>query len=124
MASLKALFDTNILIDYLNGIPAARDEIARYDAPLISPITWMEVMVGAKSDNDDTQIRTFLSRFTQTPVNEKIAELAVMIRRDSRIRLPDAIIRASAQYESALLVTRNTKDFPPDSPDIRVPYHL
>jgi hypothetical protein len=26
---MKALFDTNILIDYLNGIGAAKDEIAR-----------------------------------------------------------------------------------------------
>jgi len=30
MGSMKALFDTNILIDYLNGIEAAREEIERY----------------------------------------------------------------------------------------------
>ena len=46
------------------------------------------------------------------------------IRRAQRIRLPDAIIRASARSESALLVTRNSKDFPADEPDVRVPYRL
>ncbi len=33
---MKALFDTNILIDYLNGIGAARNELALYEQPMIS----------------------------------------------------------------------------------------
>ncbi len=37
-------------------------------------------------------------------------------------RLPDAIIWATAREASALLVTRNTKDFPADVPGVRVPY--
>lgn len=32
------------------------------------------------------------------------------------------IIWATAQSESALLITRNTKDFPDDLPGVRVPY--
>lgn len=120
---MKALLDTNILIDYLNGIEAARDEIGRYESPLISPITWMEVMIGAGSD-EETAVRTFLALFTQVPIDEKVAEKAVAIRRERRLRLPDAIIWASAQCENALLVSRNSKDFPPDAPDIRVPYRL
>ena len=42
-AGLKALFDTNILVDYLSGIAAAKDEISLYDDKAISIITWMEV---------------------------------------------------------------------------------
>ena len=30
---MKALLDTNILIDYLNGLEAAREEIDRYKEP-------------------------------------------------------------------------------------------
>ena len=41
-----ALFDTNILIDHLNAIPQAREEIGRFESRAISIITWMEVMVG------------------------------------------------------------------------------
>ena len=31
--ALRALFDTNILIDYLNGVEAAKAEIALYKSP-------------------------------------------------------------------------------------------
>lgn len=52
-----------------------------------------------------------------------IAERAVAIRREHRMRLPDAIIWASAQSQGALLVTRNSNDFPPEEPGVRVPYY-
>ena len=120
---MKALLDTNILIDYLNGVEEARTEIGRYANPMITPITWMEVMAGAR-ENEQAPVRSFLSRFSQVSIDSKIAEIAVAIRRRHRIRLPDAIIWASAQQENALLVSRNTKDFPADAPDVRVPYQL
>jgi len=123
MGSMKALFDTNILIDYLNGIEAAREEIERYERPLISPITWMEVMVGAQKD-EEQPIRGFLQRFSQVPLDTTVAERAVAIRRIQRMRLPDAIIWGSAQSQDALLVTRNTRGFPADAPDVRIPYQL
>lgn len=118
---MKALFDTNILIDYLNGIEAAQQEIERYAHIAISIITWIEVMVGAKPE-EEAIILAFLSRFEVLPLSPAIAERAVHIRRTTRIRLPDAIIRASAESEHALLVSRNTKDFPEDEPWVRVPY--
>ncbi len=121
---MKALFDTNILIDYLNGHPAARDELGRHDSALISAVTWMEVMAGARNELEETTLRRFLTRFEQVPVTPQVAELAVKLRREQRMRLPDAIIWASAKCEDALLVTRNTKDFPPSAPDVYMPYSL
>ena len=44
---VKALFDTNILIDFLHEVAAARDELHRYEDKAISIITWMEVLIGA-----------------------------------------------------------------------------
>ena len=120
---MKALLDTNILIDYLNGIDAAREEISHYETALISPITWMEVMVGV-NDEERQAIRLFLARFTQVNIDAEVAEIAVSIRRKYKMRLPDAIIWASAKRENALLVSRNVNDFPADSPDVRVPYRV
>ncbi|MGB5773834.1 MAG: PIN domain-containing protein, partial [Sedimenticolaceae bacterium] len=57
-------------------------------------------------------------------IDSAIAEIAVDVRRINKMRLPDAIIWASAQKENALLVSRNTKDFPVDAPGIRIPYTL
>jgi predicted nucleic acid-binding protein len=120
---VKALFDTSILIDYLNAVPEARTELQRYAEKAVSIITWMEVMVGT-DDDLAAPTRNFLSGFDIVVVDEKIAERAVNLRRSHRIKLPDAVIWATAQVRAMLLVTRNTKDFPADDPGVRAPYRL
>ena len=72
---MKVLFVNNTLIDYLNGVEAAREEISRYDDPMISPITWMEVMVGTSDAEQDT-VRAFLSRFNQVDIDAEVADIA------------------------------------------------
>jgi predicted nucleic acid-binding protein len=120
---LRALFDTNILIDFLNGLEPARRELARYHAPAISIITWIEVMVGAKAEAEGAT-RRFLAGFEQIGVTVDIANRAVTLRKLDRMRVPDAIILATAQTESIVLVTRDTKEFSADMPGIRIPYKL
>ena len=120
---VKALFDTNILIDYLNGVQAAKKELARYEQRAISVITWMEVLVGATAD-EEAAIRRWLSSFHVIGINGEVAARAVEIRKQRRIRLPDAIVWACADVNSMLLVSRNTQDFPVDEPGVRVPYKV
>jgi predicted nucleic acid-binding protein len=121
-SSMKALFDTNVLIDYLNGIDASSTELGRYRERLISIVTWMELLVGGRNEAEHDVIDLFLRDFRVVEITRGIARQAIEVRRTRRIRLPDALIWASAQSESALLVTRNTKDFPRDDPGVRVPY--
>jgi predicted nucleic acid-binding protein len=120
---VKALFDTNVLIDYLNGVPQARTELQRYAEKGISIVTWMEVMVGVSVDVE-AATRGFLGAFDVIALDGGIAERAVRLRRDHHIKLPDAIIWATAQAHAMLLVTRNTKDFKTGDPGIRMPYRL
>jgi predicted nucleic acid-binding protein len=120
---VKALLDTNILIDFLHKVPAARDELHRYEDKAISIITWMEVLIGAPP-LAARATRAFLDNFTLIELNEKVAERAVRLRQQHRLKLPDAIIWASAQVHSMLLVTRDTKGFPADDPGVRMPYRL
>lgn len=54
---VRALIDTNVLIDHLAGVEAARDELARHADPAISAVTWMEVMVGAADDREAARDR-------------------------------------------------------------------
>ena len=121
---MRALFDTNILVDYLNGIAEAREEIARHEQKAISVITWAEVLVGARDSVDEQGIRAYLSTFEVADVDREVAAEAVRLRRAHRLRLPDALIWATARRRGALLVTRNTKDFPKDDPGVRVPYSI
>jgi predicted nucleic acid-binding protein len=120
---VKVLFDTNILIDYLNGIQLAKEELARYEYKAISIITSMEVLLGATPENDGA-IRAWLDTFDIISLDASIANSAIKIRRQYKIKLPDAIILASAHVHALLLVSRNTKDFSADEPGIRIPYKL
>jgi predicted nucleic acid-binding protein len=120
---VKALVDTNILVDYLNGIADARTELGLYPDPAISVVTWMEVMVGA-TDATEASIRAFLGRFHVVDLDGAVAEEAVALRRFHKIKLPDAIIWASARETARLLVTRNTKDFATGDPGVRHPYSV
>jgi predicted nucleic acid-binding protein len=120
--AMKAVFDSDILIDYLVGEEKADIEMSRYQQRLISIVSWSEVMIGAVTPDEEIQCREFLSSFTVIPLDFAIAEEAVRIRRGTRIKLPDAIIWATAKMHGALLVTRNTRDFPPDDPFVRFPY--
>jgi len=119
---VKALFDTNILIDYLNGSEDAAAELARYSDRLISVITAMEVLVGAQTAEQDDVIEMFLRDFRIVELSRPIMRQAIDIRRGQRVRLPDAVIWATARVESALIITRNAKDFPPTEPGVRIPY--
>lgn len=120
---MRALIDTNILVDYLQGVPAARTELRRYPEAFISPISWMEVMASAKSQ-DSALVSRFLSRFRQKPIDARVQALAVELNRTTRVRLPDAVIWATAHANDLLLVTRNHADFPKDAPGVRLPYQL
>lgn len=89
----------------------------------ISIVTCMEVMCGADLGVVDTT-RAFLSRFTVIPIEPAIAERAVDLRRTRNLKLPDAIIWATALEGGLLLVTRNTKDFDGKHPSVRCPYRV
>lgn len=120
---MKALFDTNILIDYLQGIEKAKIEIELYEKRFISIITRMEVLIGTPTIYmKDTE--GFLNNFTMIELNKEVAEIAIKLHKKTRIKLPDAIIWATAKHVSSILVTRNAKDFSSQAADIKIPYYL
>ena len=120
--------DANILIDSLLGHDPARAEIIRIVSSgarmWISRMAWIEVL----SKGNDAVVRDavqFLGRFGLDEINDEISHRAAALRRERpRLKLPDAIILATAQIRGRVLVTRNTKDFPAEMPGIRVPYQL
>ncbi|MGV8891620.1 MAG: type II toxin-antitoxin system VapC family toxin [Burkholderiaceae bacterium] len=121
---VKALFDTNILIDFLNGIEAADQEIKRHPDKAISLITWMEVMAGARGHEEELSLKRFLNDFKMLPIGNEVAAAAVKVRQARKLKLPDAIILATAQSSDRVLISRNTKDFPPDGEGVHVPYQI
>ncbi len=119
-----AVFDSNIVIDFLNGIEPARAELAKYERAYISPITWVDAQVKAPEGLEADTRTAVDSRFETLKLDDKTLAEALAIRREMRLKLPDALILASARVNGWLLVSRNTKDFPATMPGVRVPYVL
>ena len=120
----EASFDSNILIDALNGHTGARAEIASVSIRHISRVTRIEVL-SKVPDGMMEQVEIFLGGFRIDELDAGIADRAAALRRErSRLKLADSVILASAQAYGRILVTRNTQDFPAEMPGIRVPYTL
>ena len=120
---MKAVWDSNIVIDLLNGIPQARVQAKQYNVS-ISVITYSEVLTGAIRRNTYKEVLNFLKTMEVIPLDAPIAALAAEVRVEKGIKLPDAIIYATAKFLGLLLVTRNTKDFNKADVLIRVPYEI
>jgi predicted nucleic acid-binding protein len=121
---MKALFDTNIIIDALNGHFKAKQEIAACADAAISIVTYLEVMAGTFPQTEDAA-RALLLRFKTVDVDLDIADYAVALRQERGLSLTDAIIVGTAQATGRVLITRDAKlenEF--DDPPVRVPYRV
>ncbi len=121
---MNVCFDTNILIDASNGLELARAELRRATDRIVSIVTEIEFLVGCRTDEEEAAARQFLTQFRVVPVTGPIADAAVNVRRTTRLRLPDAIVLATAHVSGCQLTTRNTKDFQETDPMIRIPYRV
>jgi predicted nucleic acid-binding protein len=116
-------FDSNIVIDWLNRQPKAKVELLRYKRHRVSRIVWTEVLAGEELV-DREAVRQVISAFEVVEIDARIALAAADIRHRTKMKLMDAYVLATAQVNGAILITRNTKDFPAEMPGIRIPYTL
>lgn len=119
---MKAVLDSDVLIDFLQGDKRAADEIERYDDLRYSVISWMEVLCGAETEPEKAAAKKLLESMRTVELSSRVAHIAVEARRKHRLKLADAVIWATADSEGCILVTLNTKDFDRDHPMIRIPY--
>jgi len=113
----KFLIDTNAAIDYLagrlpeNGIRRIEDILSN-NLAVVSIIVKIELLSFNPPNLEDLQIiETFINQCALIQLEETIAEKTYLLRREHRIKLPDAIIAATALVNNFTLVTRNLSDF-------------
>lgn len=99
------LVDTDVFIDHLRGARQLAPDRHRLH---YSVITRAELFAGNTASN---LVSTLLAPFREIPVDRAVAERAGRIRRESGIRLPDALIAATAIQHKLGLATRNRTDF-------------
>jgi len=123
---LTLLLDSVILIDHFNGIAAATRYLGESgEDAAVSVITRAEVLAGFSSGTALGAATSLLDRFPTLAIDLPTADLAAVLRRQYRWKLPDAFQAAIARRHALKLVTRNTRDFPPQHHDfVVVPYSL
>ena len=109
------LLDSNIVIDYLAGNFSVNamnflDKIVD-STPKLSIITKIEVLGFNSSPEDYNLLLDFIHSSTLFDLTEAITDITIDIRKSNKIRIPDAIIAATALQNKFTLLTRNTSDF-------------
>jgi predicted nucleic acid-binding protein len=106
----KHVLDSNIIIDVGKGLPEAlalRDTLndaERY----ISVISRMEALsFPGISPEEEMHIRHFLDELTVIPLDDSIEQGAIRLRRATKLKLPDAIIAATALSLGADIISRD-----------------
>jgi predicted nucleic acid-binding protein len=110
------LLDTNAVINYLGDtLPARAMQFMNAivdDNCNISVITKMETLGFAfKSIAEERTMETFISGSNVLVINDEIVNKTIAIRKTKKIKLPDAIIAATALVYGFILISRNTSDF-------------
>jgi predicted nucleic acid-binding protein len=105
---VAVIFDTNILIDCLKGYGVAANCVRQQSDKVISVITQIELLSGAQPSTEQA-LRDFLTGFEVVHTDARIAEYASQIRKATGLKLPDAMILATANCERRTLLTRDQR---------------
>jgi len=107
------LIDSNSLIDFFNNaLPQSGVDLLINIEPRISIITQIEVFSKRGLERSEIEkLHKFTNAATVYDVNKAIAERAIYIRLNYNVKLPDAVIAATALCYNLILVTRNIADF-------------
>ena len=112
---MRNIIDTNVWIDALSGKLSA-DAFLKITVQAswagYSAITRLELFgLPGLEDEEEHKIAELLKPFPEIPVDSKIIDRAILVRKNKRIKVPDAIIAATALEKECYLITRNIEDF-------------
>lgn len=108
---LRCVLDTNAVVSLLKGNQglATRLEAAEYVG--ISVVTYLEFLAfDGLSDADRNSFKLFCTRVEIVPLvhDDELSGEALMLRIKYRLKLPDAIIGATALCRKALVITNDS----------------
>ena len=120
---MTALFDTGLLLDYLQGDKRAARALEAHEHRAISVITWLELMAIAPEEQRE-ETRGFLYSFERLSISEATADEALRLMREhSGLAFQRALTWATARVNQLNFVTTESAQFGKNDPLVIVPYH-
>jgi len=122
---MKYVWDTNTAIYYLQqqfSLFAEKfiDDLLKEESPIISAITEIELLCWKTATEKDLEVlNDFINDSLVIELEQQVKLKTAEIRKTYRIKLPDAIIAATALVYELTLVSRNTEDFK-NIPDLKI----
>ena len=108
----NVIFETNIVIYLSKKLLAPEKVFAENIIYCISIISKMELLGYEFKDRlEEKYISELIGSLNVIPLNDAIVNMTIAIRKTNKIKLPDAIIYATAQVMNGTLLTNNTADF-------------
>lgn len=109
----RYLVDSNAVIDFCNGIlPENGKNLLKGINPEISIITNIEIFSTTDiSEQEYLSLKKFVSISIVHPIEIDLVQNTINIRQTYKIKLPDALIAATALVHGLTLISRNAKDF-------------
>ena len=110
MSGVKFLLDTNYILGLLKSQPAVLEELALRKIGIsecaYSAITRIELLGFQDiSREEESLIRRKLERLTYLPLSRAIEDVTINLRQTRKIKLPDAVIAATALCAGIELLT-------------------
>lgn len=110
MSGIEFLLDTNVVIGLLKGhapaVELATRAGLRLDQAAVSQITRIELLgFPGLTDIEEATVRQFLGRCDVLMLDEAVEAETIRLRRRTGLKLPDAIVLATARIAQARLLT-------------------
>jgi predicted nucleic acid-binding protein len=113
MSGERYLLDTNAVVALLRGDEGLHERLADAEWVGISILSYIEFLAFSNLSAEDRQVfLEFSSRVNVIGLGNSdlaLIDLIVALRRQYRLRLPDAIIAATAQQARAILITEDVQ---------------
>jgi len=110
MNGIKYLLDTNFFLGLMKTTPEVLAIVTRRDLLVsscaYSAVTRMELLGYPNITNEEERlIADKLSKFTYLPITSEVEDLAIVLRRTRKVKLPDAVIAATAIHHGLELLS-------------------
>ena len=110
------LLDTNVVINYLDAsLPEGGMELLNIivdEKPMVSVVTKIETLgFNFMSIEEQNAMELFIEGSSIIDLNHDIVNKTIALRKTKKIKLPDAIIAATALVYALILISHNTADF-------------